>query len=107
MFARMYLQILGTPTEDTWPGITMNTEFINGHFPVYRPEPLSLHAPRLDGEAINLLAKLLHFESRNRVPARQALTHPYFQSLGQRIHSLPNSESSLYLQACMVKGCHT
>lgn len=86
------LQILGTPTEETWPGITQNTEFLSGHYPVYRAEPLSLHAPRLDGEAIDLLGKFLQFESKNRVPAKPALAHPYFQSLGQRIHSLPNSE---------------
>lgn len=86
------LQILGTPTEETWPGITKNPEF-NGKYPLYHAEPLSLHAPRLDNEAIDLLGKLLHFESRNRIPAKNALRHAYFQSLGTRILSLPNSKS--------------
>lgn len=86
------IQILGTPTEETWPGITNNTEFVSGHYSVYHPEPLSLHAPRLDKDATDLLGKLLHFESRNRIQAKQALAHPYFQSLGQRIFILPNSE---------------
>lgn len=86
------LQILGTPTEETWPGITKNTEFINGGYPIFRAEPLSLHAPRLDSDAIDLLGKLLHFESKHRIPAREGMMHPYFSSIGKRILSLPYSE---------------
>ena len=86
------VQILGTPTEETWPGITKNTEFVNGHFPIFHAEPLDTHAPRLDTEAIDLLEKLLQFESKNRVSALEAMRHPYFESLGPRVHQLPNSE---------------
>lgn len=92
------MQILGTPTEETWPGITKNTEFLSGSYPKYRAEPLSLHAPRLDKEAIQLLANLLEFESKNRMPAKEAMMHPYFQSLGKRIHALPNSRFTLHAQ---------
>ena len=42
-------QILGTPTEKTWPGISKNQDFVAEGFPVYEAEPLSLHAPRWVG----------------------------------------------------------
>ncbi|NXF26963.1 CDK18 kinase, partial [Rhodinocichla rosea] len=36
----------GTPTEDTWPGITSNEEFKAYNFSQYRAQPLINHAPR-------------------------------------------------------------
>ena len=36
----------GTPTEETWPGITTSEEFKTHKFPRYRAEPLVNHAPR-------------------------------------------------------------
>lgn len=36
----------GTPTEDTWPGITSNEEFRAYNFTQYRAQPLINHAPR-------------------------------------------------------------
>lgn len=36
----------GTPTEETWPGITSNEEFKAYNFTQYRAQPLINHAPR-------------------------------------------------------------
>lgn len=36
----------GTPTEETWPGITTSEEFKTYNFPRYHAEPLVNHAPR-------------------------------------------------------------
>lgn len=38
--------LAGTPTEDTWPGITSNEEFKAYNFTQYRAQPLINHAPR-------------------------------------------------------------
>ncbi|XP_024078957.2 cyclin-dependent kinase 16-like, partial [Terrapene carolina triunguis] len=38
-------RILGTPTEETWPGILANEEFRSYNYPKYRPEALLHHAP--------------------------------------------------------------
>lgn len=40
------LPLPGTPTEDTWPGITSNEEFKAYNFTQYRAQPLINHAPR-------------------------------------------------------------
>lgn len=36
----------GTPTEESWPGITTSEEFKTYNFPQYQAEPLVSHAPR-------------------------------------------------------------
>lgn len=88
----LIFRLLGTPTEDTWPGVMALTEFRAYNFPRYLPQPLISHAPRLDTEGINLLTSLLLYESKSRVSAEAALRHPYFRSLGERVHQLEDSE---------------
>uniref|UniRef100_A0A672Z5L0 Protein kinase domain-containing protein n=1 Tax=Sphaeramia orbicularis TaxID=375764 RepID=A0A672Z5L0_9TELE len=41
----LIFRILGTPTEETWPGITTSEEFKTYNFPQYKAEPLVNHAP--------------------------------------------------------------
>lgn len=36
----------GTPTEDSWPGISSIEEFKSYNFPKYKPQPFINHAPR-------------------------------------------------------------
>lgn len=102
-----FVQILGTPTESTWPGITKNNEFVNAAFPVYLADPLSTHAPRLaaENDAIDLLEQLLRFESKNRVPALEAMRHPYFEALGQRVCHLANSKCYYQTKTDLVYLC--
>ncbi|KAJ6659853.1 hypothetical protein lerEdw1_018309 [Lerista edwardsae] len=55
----LIFRLLGTPTEETWPGITSNEEFKAYNFTQCRAQPLINHAPRLDTEGIDLLMSLL------------------------------------------------
>lgn len=47
---------------------------------------------RLDKDALDLLKKLLQFESKNRPQALESMRHAYFHSMGPRVHQLHNSE---------------
>lgn len=40
------LLLSGTPTEETWPGITSNEEFMSYNYPRYRADCLHNHTPR-------------------------------------------------------------
>ncbi|NXB31608.1 CDK18 kinase, partial [Eulacestoma nigropectus] len=99
----LIFRLLGTPTEDTWPGITSNEEFKAYNFSQYRAQPLINHAPRLDSEGIDLLANLLLYRAKGRISAEAALQHPYFRSLGERVHLLPDNASIFSLKEIQLQ----
>ncbi|CAI9179130.1 unnamed protein product [Rangifer tarandus platyrhynchus] len=99
----LIFRLLGTPTEETWPGVMALSEFRAYNFPRYLPQPLLSHAPRLDPDGINLLSGLLLYESKSRVSAEAALRHPYFRSLGERVHQLEDTASLFSLKEIQLQ----
>ncbi|OBS72354.1 hypothetical protein A6R68_13067 [Neotoma lepida] len=99
----LIFRLLGTPSQETWPGVSSNDEFKNYNFPKYKAQPLINHAPRLDSEGIELITKFLQYESKKRVPAEEAMKHVYFRSLGPRIHALPESVSIFSLKEIQLQ----
>ncbi|NXD43267.1 CKD18 kinase, partial [Copsychus sechellarum] len=95
--------LAGTPTEDTWPGITSNEEFKAYNFSQHRAQPLINHAPRLDSEGVDLLTNLLLYRAKGRISAEAALQHPYFKSLGERVHLLPDNASIFSLKEIQLQ----
>lgn len=86
-------KVLGTPTEEVWPGISQNQEFTNQRFPSYLGEPLQARVPRLGQDGTDLLGQLLKYEPRGRISAADGMKHPYFDSFGPNIHKLPDTAS--------------
>uniref|UniRef100_A0A8C1Q355 Cyclin-dependent kinase 16 n=1 Tax=Cyprinus carpio TaxID=7962 RepID=A0A8C1Q355_CYPCA len=78
-------KLLGTPTEETWPGITSNEEFISYNYPRYR------------------LSSGSDFEGKKRIAAEEAMRHPYFHCLGERILTLPDTASIFALQEVQLE----
>uniref|UniRef100_A0A8C5VL12 cyclin-dependent kinase n=1 Tax=Microcebus murinus TaxID=30608 RepID=A0A8C5VL12_MICMU len=99
----LIFRLLGTPTEETWPGVTALSEFRTYSFPRYLPQPLISHAPRLDTDGISLLTGLLLYESKSRTSAEAALSHPYFRSLGERVHQLEDTASIFSLKEIQLQ----
>ncbi|XP_074482448.1 cyclin-dependent kinase 17 [Sebastes fasciatus] len=99
----LIFRLLGTPTEDNWPGITSIEEFKSYNFPKYKPQPLINHAPRLDGEGIELLLAFLRFESKKRISAEEAMKHSHFRQLGMRVHALPEIVSIFTLKEVQLQ----
>jgi len=89
----LIFKVLGTPTEDNWPGISRSEELSGYKFPAYSPESLVSKAPRLDTDGVSLLSSFLLFEAKKRLPAREALKHPYFSSFPQEIALLKDVDS--------------
>lgn len=96
-------RLLGTPTEETWPGIGANAEFRAHKYPPYPPEGLLHHAPRLDHDGADLLGQLLQFEGRRRLPAAEAMAHPFFACLGPRVTTLPDTTSIFALKEIQLQ----
>jgi len=76
----------GTPTEDTWPGITSNEEFKAYNFTQYRAQPLINHAPRY-----------LHEQGRVRHGGLALVVNG---SLGIPVSSPPPGAGSFRMQLC-------
>ncbi|XP_040841206.1 cyclin-dependent kinase 18 isoform X2 [Ochotona curzoniae] len=99
----LIFRLLGTPTEETWPGVTALSEFQAYSFPRYLPQPLLSHAPRLDPDGISFLSSFLLYESKSRLSAEAALRHPYFRSLGERVHQLEDTASIFSLREIQLQ----
>uniref|UniRef100_A0A674ALY4 cyclin-dependent kinase n=1 Tax=Salmo trutta TaxID=8032 RepID=A0A674ALY4_SALTR len=94
----LIFRLLGTPSEDSWPGITGVEEFKSYNFPKYKPQPFINHAPRLDTEGIELVLSFLKYESKKRISADEAMKQAYFKSLGAQVHTLHESISIFTLK---------
>ncbi|XP_008302354.1 cyclin-dependent kinase 18 [Stegastes partitus] len=99
----LIFRLMGTPTEETWPGISSNGEFRSYLFPQYRPQALINHVPRLDTEGIDLLSALLLYDTRSRISSEAALRHPYFLSMGDNIHNLADTASVFSLKEVQLQ----
>uniref|UniRef100_A0A096LQB7 cyclin-dependent kinase n=1 Tax=Poecilia formosa TaxID=48698 RepID=A0A096LQB7_POEFO len=100
----LIFRLLGTPTEDSWPGISSIDEFRSYKFSKYKPQPLINHAPsRLDNDGIELLSSFLKYESKKRISADEAMRQPYFRTLGPRVHTLPENMSIFTLKEVQLQ----
>lgn len=73
-------QVLGTPNEATFPGVTSLPEY-KDVFPQWRPQDLAEVVPTLCPAGIDLLRKLLTYSPAQRISAKAAMQHEYFAEL--------------------------
>eukprot|EP00803_Ostreobium_quekettii_P003387 evm.model.scf_1884.1 EVM.evm.TU.scf_1884.1 scf_1884:25738-29505(-) len=74
-------QILGTPTESAWPGVSCLRDW--HEFPKWQPQDLNKTIPELDPLAIDLLKQMLRYDPSTRISALDALDHQYFDDLNK------------------------
>ncbi|KAJ4456818.1 putative Cell division control protein 2 [Paratrimastix pyriformis] len=73
-------KILGTPSPQTWPGIT-ELDGYKTDFPVYPPRHLQHIITGLDPTGIDLLTRMLQYDPALRITAKNALQHAYFNDV--------------------------
>ncbi|KAI9726803.1 MAG: Cyclin-dependent kinase catalytic subunit [Chrysothrix sp. TS-e1954] len=71
-------RVLGTPTEDDWPGVTSFPDF-KPSFPKWVRHYEVPLVSQLDDAGLDLLDALLVFDPARRISAKQAVLHPYFE----------------------------
>ncbi|KAE8734702.1 Cyclin-dependent kinase B1-1 [Hibiscus syriacus] len=72
-------RLLGTPTEQLWPGVTALRDW---HvYPRWEPQSLDRAVPSLSPDGVDLLSKMLKYDPAERISAKAAMDHPYFDSL--------------------------
>ncbi|TKY66353.1 Cell division control protein [Spatholobus suberectus] len=73
-------RLLGTPTEDTWPGITKLTSNLHT-YPKFVPLGLETFVTDLERVGLNLLSIMLCLNPSKRISAEAALKHAYFKDM--------------------------
>ncbi|KAI9175865.1 Cyclin-dependent kinase catalytic subunit [Blastocladiella emersonii ATCC 22665] len=80
-------QVLGTPTEDTWPGVSSLPDY-KPHFPSWHRVDLMTHMrDRLDDYGVELLHQLLAYFPGNRISAKTALAHPFLADIDPSLYT--------------------
>ncbi|KPI45417.1 Cyclin-dependent kinase 1 [Cyphellophora attinorum] len=69
--------LLGTPTEQTWPGVTSFPDFKTS-FPKWPRENLANIVKTLEPAGIELMEAMLEYDPSHRMSAKAACNHPYF-----------------------------
>jgi len=70
-------QLMGTPDETTWPGITQIKDF-KPTFPKWKPQSIAKKVTNLDANGLDLLAKMIILEPSKRISAKAAMNHVFF-----------------------------
>ena len=70
--------MLGTPTEEVWPGVTSYPDF-KASFPKWIRDPSVPLCHNLDEAGLDLLEMMLVYDPAGRISAKQACNHPYFE----------------------------
>lgn len=73
-------QALGTPSEETWKGVTKLRDY-KDVFPKWKSQGVKALCPKLDEEGLDLLEKMLVYDPVNRISPKDALKHPYFKDV--------------------------
>ncbi|RQM24319.1 hypothetical protein B5M09_001613, partial [Aphanomyces astaci] len=73
-------RMLGTPDESIWPGVSGLRDYA-ATFPKWRPQDLEPMFPKLDSDGLDLLKKMLAYSPSERITAKDATRHPYFNDL--------------------------
>jgi len=71
-------RVCGTPGEDVWAGCSLLPNY-RGTFPSWDAQPWMSVAPVLGEKGCDLLGQLLVFEPSERIDAKDALHHPFFE----------------------------
>ncbi|KAI1484837.1 kinase-like domain-containing protein [Biscogniauxia mediterranea] len=71
-------RLLGTPTEEIWPGVTSYPDF-KPSFPKWTRDHSKPLCINLDENGLDLLDAMLAYDPATRISAKQACYHPYFK----------------------------
>ncbi|CAH8290203.1 unnamed protein product [Heterobilharzia americana] len=81
-------RLLGTPSEEVWPGVSSLPEYQKKDFPAWHNSKLCIHeniSKAFSDAGLELLQAMLIYEPSRRITARDALLHPYFSDLNKSL----------------------
>ncbi|KAL5760717.1 hypothetical protein ACOSP7_019213 [Xanthoceras sorbifolium] len=94
--------LMGTPTEETWPGVTLIGDLLP-RIPYYEPVDLAREFPELEPAGVELLSRMLCLNPNHRIAAAEAVNHEYLEGV-ENVSFALRSTSFLSL-SCVVLRC--
>ncbi|XP_041329534.1 cyclin-dependent kinase 15 [Pyrgilauda ruficollis] len=90
-------EVLGVPTEDTWPGLSKLPNYNPELVASRRPQRLRVICDRMSRvpAAENLASRMLTAFPRGRISAQDALLHSFFSPLPPQLYQVPAGQSVL------------
>jgi serine/threonine protein kinase len=89
---RKIFKLRGTPSEETWPGVSQLPEYSvssrQRHFDEFPGEELVAHVPRIGEQGLELLERMLQMMPSRRISAADALNHPYLADVPDAIRNM-------------------
>lgn len=73
-------QFHGTPNQDTFPGL-VDYKYFKTNFPRFKPTDPTTVFKNFKGDALDLLLQMITLNPAERISVKEALLHPYFDSL--------------------------
>ena len=73
-------RVLGTPTDNSWPGVTSFPDY-KPSFPKWSRREEEALVPGLNEDGLDLLEGLLVYDPARRISAKQAVLHPFFEGV--------------------------
>ena len=88
--------IRGTPNERNYPGLEDLPEWGSDEyqFENYPEEDIKKYVSKLDNDGIDLLLKMLQLDPDKRISAEEALKHPYFNDIKDKIQEIYANEDN-------------
>jgi cyclin-dependent kinase len=87
-------KLMGTPNENTWPGVTAFPDFKTS-FPKWPRQDLKSVVKDLEPAGIELMEAMLEYDPSHRMSAKAACNHPYFAAgsaaYSQRTNGVPKT----------------
>ncbi|EEC13145.1 hypothetical protein IscW_ISCW010312 [Ixodes scapularis] len=97
-------EVLGTPTEATWEGVSRLKNYKLHKCGMYPGQPLRTAFPKLAEvpQADEMANRLLQLRPQDRISASEALHQLYFADLPPQVHQLPDQSSLFTIAACKL-----
>jgi len=97
-------RVLGTPTEETWEGVSRFPNYKLAKFGRYKEQQLAVAFPKLSDIPLaeSMASQLLQVQPRRRILAKSAMRHQYFNDLPIKIHDLPEQVSIYNVPGCKL-----
>lgn len=101
------LHTLGTPTEDTWPGLTNLPDYNKISFSYSSGLSWNVIVPDTTEQTLDLIKKCLTYNHQKRLNARQILNHEYFLThpVACTIEEMPKPENIKHYETPSFEDC--